>query len=1443
MNTRVKTPIKDIRQSQVASLRNYAVHNSPTLIETYDCEPFTGSANPLHSSVPRGGSPGVNIVHTHGNDYQRPDVKKIDRVEVAGMGTVTGTGAGTGTGVGTGAGTGTGKGTGAGSGTKTSDSRRGSLNSSGKHPQKTLADLSLLYNSTTASSRAKLYNSIEPYVLHTTTMQNGIPDSSDGEKEKEKEKEKGEMEGGDKDNAIEKTQRAPSVIIPGNTDRNLAGTVNRKGSKSTLPRDFIPDNVVNGAKSVRGGRRESIREIVKVSDNEIVKPEYTEVMKQKEIDSCFEWVKKASELLQQLPPSSSPSPSSSSHGLSVPHSPLPTLLPYTSFGENVHADLNASLQSARDEHIRQITAAAAYMRHQVGRTADNRENSYENLARSISHEGTKAHTHKTISPTNKNRIRSSPKSTDIRDNRDVLSPATIDGIAQLKLKNSAEKKGVKEGVKEVVREEEKEVVKEVVKEEDPDPSRAIQLEAILAFFKNQAEAIPGEPYTRPPFPFTFPSTTSSPLTRETAALPLTPSSLLTTPSTVPLTSPLSAPLFAPLSVPPPALSSDREMRNSYDANDTSHDYLTPTTTPPRHSSPMPHTGSNNLTAPCPSVIPIPRSPATLPLHASSPPLHTSPRHAPSMQRSLTPSPSLIRTSLSGSQLLRTPPRSASPSIPIPVPFPLSTHYDVHGYHRSGSPSSTTSTSTSSIIAAATGAGATGTAAAAALSAINESPRCALKKGQVQSFFKGQRSDSAERDANDQQPIDLVCSCDKFPLTQLVINESLSEAQSKILQATLPPIVSPTECDSHSPPFMLSTTHSPTEYDSHSPPFVLSTTHSPTQSNTHSPPYISSQFATLSPVSSTTHSSIGTPSHRIQVTPPAPAPTLAPVPNLVRPTALSRKSASPGINATGNLESGSSRTSVSPQPTRSTELLKQNTDKKTEIIQRKIEKALKALERNSQKDEKGENVEKVEKVEKAVKVFRAPEPILNQERWSSPMKKMIPKGVTVLSAAEKKKQRMMYSVKAIAEKTSAEKKVEKNTESDKADISNNNNKDANNKDKDKTIQKVRSREFKKSDVWDGNITSSMIIETPEKKPPRELQPYLRRKINPLLKSPSTPTNSNPIIKTPVLERRAFKGGDIEPLVRTPPIETGELLHFERDTSQSPSLTLSRPGWNDDTHVVPLLEPFPFPFPTMKGVRTPPSVSDSGTKSVNNETENEEEKEKGNEKEHNICYPDVYRNVALANYNAHGYNPKINELDVELRLKSTIENDINHVSKSWNETIISADSGSVNLSNFDILSMDDSIFSTLVDSPNTAVSVTCSENTPKQHTRKTHDNKNNTRTENGSSNSNGNDNTNNNGNKNGYIHGNGNNTETENGKNKGKESTIGQGHGNGNEKSFSRSRVVECPTITPHTIQNVPIKKEIGLTLREKMQLKLEECEEKENEKEKEKEKEKDMVDKE
>jgi hypothetical protein len=114
--------------------------------------------------------------------------------------------------------------------------------------------------------------------------------------------------------------------------------------------------------------------------------------------------------------------------------------------------------------------------------------------------------------------------------------------------------------------------------------------------------------------------------------------------------------------------------------------------------------------------------------------------------------------------------------------------------------------------------------------------------------------------------------------------------------------------------------------------------------------------------------------------------------------------------------------------------------------------------------------------------------------------MIPKGVIVLSAEEKKKQRMMYSIKAIAEKTSAEKKVEKCTENDKTDISNNNNnkdnkdnskdnnKDNNNKDKDRTIQKVRSREFKKSDVWDGNITSSMIIETPEKKPPRELQPY-------------------------------------------------------------------------------------------------------------------------------------------------------------------------------------------------------------------------------------------------------------------------------------------------------------------------------------------------------------------
>ena len=1323
-------------------------------------------------------------------------MKRVDRVEVAG----TGSGMGAGTGVETGLNTGAAIVTG--SGTKILDSRRGSLSSVGKHPQKTLADLSILYNSTTASSRAKQCNSIEPFALHTSSLQNGLPDSSE-ERDREREREK------EKDNVTEKGMKTTT------SSAVLNGTNSRKSSKSILPRDIIPDNTGSGAKSLRGGRRESVKTV----ENENTKIEYTDLMKQKDIDNCFEWVKKASELLQQLPPSSSSSPS---HALSPSihspplSSPLSNLLQYSSpsnsdvDGVEVHADLNTSLRAARDEHIRQITATAAFIRHKVGRSVDIRDKNYENLARSVSCENTKNQKNgNSISPTNKIRNSLSTKST---DNRDVLSPSAIDGIALLKLKNSIEKKGLKEGVKVGV----KDVEIEGVKQDDPDPSRALQLEAMIAYLKNEAEAKPGEPYTRPPFPFIFPSTTSSPLPREMGALPMTPSTIPKTPSSLPLPPPLSLPHSLPPSHHSPDLNPDQNKYSSPYSDTPSHAQGTPSSfiPLPRYSSPV--QTASNLTTPSSSVIPMPRSPAVLPLY-------TMPPQMPCMQRSLTPPPSLIRPSLSGSQLLRTPPRSASPSLSIPVPYPSSTANDSfgYGYPRSASPSSFTGSSTSttpstppsSTAAGAVGVGGVGvgvngqTHSSAAISALTESPGRNLKKNQVQSFFKTQRSDSTERGLSESQsqpqPINLMNSYDKFPLTQLLINESICEIQNN--QPLTPQ------------PLPLS----PTEYDSHSPPFILSTTHSPTHSNAPSPPYISSQFATLSPVSSTTHSSIGTPSHRVQLSSPAPVPAPAPVPNLVRPNALSRKSANSGINEKGIPESTSSRSTVSPLSLKSNETLNDKTDKNSEIIQKKIEKALKSYEIKTNKEEKN-------KIKKATPEIN----ILTQDRWSSPMSKLIPKNSTILNAEEKKKQRMLYGIKAITEKTNnliKEKKIKKEAENDKiTEIDNNNNDNNNNDDnsdnKNKIINKIKSKENKKKcDVWDGNITSSSIIETPEKKQPRELQPYLRRKINPLLKSPSTPftptqINTNPIIKTPVLERRAFKGGDLEPLVKTPPIQLGELLHFDCDSA------LSRPEWNDNTRVIPIQEPFPLPSlltfpPSYRGIKTPPKDNDSGTKSISSNSD------------HDINLTDVYRNAANETYSTHGYNPKINELDVELRLKNKIklENEKrNHLDNCYDSIIINADSGSVNLSHFDILSVDDSVFSTLLDSPTTAVSGTCSESTPKNKLITSNDDNNNNNN-NGYSNSN----SNNNGKiENTYRNGQGNSNgnQNENGNKTGNENA--NGHGNGNTFESGRGRVNECSTITPHPNQTMSVNKEIGLTMRERMQLKLDKCEGNEKGKEKE-----------
>ena len=1392
LSTQVKTPVKDLRQSQVASLRDYAVHSSPTLTETYNCEPYTESANPLHSSVPKGGSPssGSNITHTHGNDYQRQDVKRVDRVEV----TVMGTGMGSGTGTGVETGLNTGAATVTGSGTKILDSRRGSLSSAGKHQQKTLADLSILYNSTTASSRAKQCNSIEPFALHTSSLQNGLPDSSE-DRDREREKEK--------DNVTEKGMKTttPSAV--------LTGTNSRKSSKSILPRDIIPDNTLSGAKSVRGGRRESDKETVKTVENENTKIEYTDLMKQKEIDNCFEWVKKASELLQQLPPSSSSSPS---HTLSPPplSPPQSNLLQYSSPGDRdvnggeVHADLNTSLRAARDEHIRQITATAAFIRHKVGRSVDISDKNYENLAKSVSCENSKNQKNGNwISPTNKIRQSLSTKST---DNRDVLSPSAIDGIALLKLKNSAEKKGLKEGAREGV----KEVVIEGVKQDDPDPSRALQLEAMIAYLKNEAEAKPGEPYTRSPFPFIFPSTTNSPLPHEMAALPMTPSTLPTTPSSLPLPPPLSLPHSQPPSHHSPDLHPGQNKYSSPYSDTPSYAQGTPTTSIPLPCYSSPVQTASNLTTPSSSVIPMPRSPAVLPLY-------TPPPQIPCMQRSLTPPPSLIRPSLSGSQLLRTPPRSASPSLSMPVPYPSSTANDTYGYGypRSASPSSFTGSSTSttpstppsSTAAGAVGVGGVGvyshTHTSAAISALTESPGRNLKKNQVQSFFKTQRSESTERGLSESQsqsqPINLMNSYDKFPLTQLLINESICEIQNN--QPLTPQ------------PLPLS----PTEYDSHSPPFILSTTHSPTHSSAPSPPYISNQFATSSPVSSTTHSSIGTPSHRVQLSSPAPVPALAPVPNLVRPNALSRKSANSGINEKGIPESASSRSTVSPLSVISNEMLNNKTDKNSEIIQKKIEKALISHEIKTNKEEKNKKI-------------KTPEiNILTQDRWSSPMKKLIPKNSTILNAEEKKKQRMLYGIKAITEKTNnliKEKKIKMEAENEKIFQIDNN--DDNSDNKNKIINKSKSKEHsskKKSDVWDGNITSSSIIETPEKKTPKELQPYLRRKINPLLKSPSTlltpftptPSSINPIIKTPVLERRAFKGGDLEPVIKTPPIQLGELLHFDCDSA------LLRPEWNDNTHVIPIQEPFPLPSllsfpPSYRGIRTPPRDNDSGTKSINSNSD------------HDINLTDVYRNAANETYNTHGYNPKINELDVELRLKNKIklENEKKKIfDNCYDSIIINADSGSVNLSHFDILSVDDSVFSTLLDSPTTAVSGTCSESTTKNNLTTSNDDKNNNNNNNNNSNSNSNSNSNGKI-ENTYRNGQGNNNgnQNENGNKKGNENA--NGHGNGNTFESGRGRVNECSTITPHPNQIISVNKEIGLTMRERMQLKLDKCEGKEKE---------------
>ena len=311
-----------------------------------------------------------------------------------------------------------------------------------------------LYNSTTSSFRAKCSNVVDPFKLYKSSQ----VEKSKAEKRKIKISE-GNKTARNSSNFIDNShvliEEVPSDTRADKTER-VRRNLEIGGEKDTsahCSRPIIPSsdkqfNSENKNTVNRVGHRE-VR-----TQQEI---EY-EAERQREIESCFNWVKRASELLQHLPPSSSNSVTGDRRGQ----------------GQEQGHDLNLNLSP---ENIRKITTATESIKKQTAMKNDKNlyidcdDSTYENLNRSSDTNcydrtnrihGT-GHNHKYDSNGNNNSTGSrldsysSINKESIYNKVDVLNVKPIDVVDN---------------------------VETVLGNRDHDPTKSSQLESIVTYFKS-----------------------------------------------------------------------------------------------------------------------------------------------------------------------------------------------------------------------------------------------------------------------------------------------------------------------------------------------------------------------------------------------------------------------------------------------------------------------------------------------------------------------------------------------------------------------------------------------------------------------------------------------------------------------------------------------------------------------------------------------------------------------------------------------------------------------------------------------------------------------------------------------------------------------------------------------------------------------------------------------
>ena len=233
---------------------------------------------------------------------------------------------------------------------------------------------SALHNSTTSSFRAKCSNVIEPFKLYKNTQREKIK----GEKKK--------LRSGEANNYVKKLEvkchtnevpsghtgyKTPDVRTDNNEREDRKGVGRQKpgtaGERSKVGEVSLPILPLDHSQCESDKNNTSNRTLQR--DFKTQKEIDYEVERQREIESCFNWVKRASELLQHLPPSSNNSIAGDRRGQ----------------GQGSGAEMNLHLSS---ENIEKITTATKSIRNQIAVQRSTNMSSgcnditYENLNRS-----------------------------------------------------------------------------------------------------------------------------------------------------------------------------------------------------------------------------------------------------------------------------------------------------------------------------------------------------------------------------------------------------------------------------------------------------------------------------------------------------------------------------------------------------------------------------------------------------------------------------------------------------------------------------------------------------------------------------------------------------------------------------------------------------------------------------------------------------------------------------------------------------------------------------------------------------------------------------------------------------------------------------------------------------------------------------------------------------